>query len=46
MIKILNKLIADRKQAKRAGRGAKSKGSSFQIQKMGRFGQQLIIMSR
>lgn len=45
MIKLLNKLIANRKKAKRMARNPNGKISSSQIQKMGRFGQQLVVMS-
>jgi hypothetical protein len=46
MINLLNKLIANRKRSLRMAKGKKRSVSSFQIQKMGKFGQQLVVMSR
>lgn len=46
MINLLNKLIQNRKRTLRVTRNVRREISSSQIQKMGRFGQQLIVLSR
>lgn len=46
MISLLNKLIQNRKKTIRVNRNARRAISSSQIQKMGKFGQQLVVMSR
>ena len=46
MINLLNKLIQNRKKTLRVNRNVRRDISSSQIQKMGRFGQQLVILSR
>ncbi|KKT36239.1 MAG: hypothetical protein UW35_C0027G0008 [Candidatus Collierbacteria bacterium GW2011_GWF2_44_15] len=46
MINLLNRLIANRKRTMRVTKNPRRSVSSFQIQKMGKFGQQLVVMSR
>ena len=46
MKNLLAKLISNKKKTSRTVRMVNRNRSSFQIEKMGRFGQQLIVMSR
>lgn len=46
MKNLLNKLVKTRKRTIRVNRNLAHESVSFQIAKMGRMGQQLVVMSR